>query len=84
MSPDFEFSSTREAYVLEGPVGDTRYRIVVPRDFVEAETGGSAPGTDHYEWLRANLPNILAAYTARIEGGWVKAPWNRVLVVEVD
>ena len=30
------------------------------------------------------LPQILAAYTARVEGGWVKAPWDRVLVEETD
>jgi len=83
MSEDFEFNSGRDAYILEGPSGDTRYRLVVPRDFVAAETGG-ADGADHHAWLRANLAQILGAYTARIEGGWVKAPWNRVLVEEVD
>ena len=84
MSEDFEFNTTRDGYVLEGPAGDSRYRIVVPREFVEDETGGTAQDTDHHAWLRARLPQILAAYTARIEGGWVKAPWNRVLVEEVD
>mgnify|MGYP000034625376 CR=1 FL=1 len=84
MSEEFEFNNGRDAYLLEGPAGDARYRIVVPREFVEDEISGDTAETDHHAWLRAHLAQILAAYTARIEGGWVKTPWNRVLVEEVD
>jgi hypothetical protein len=84
MSAAFQFDDTRGAYILGGPGGDTRYRIVVPEDFVQEEAGAGADADARLEWLRANLPQILAAYTARVEGGWVKAPWDRVLVEETD
>jgi hypothetical protein len=84
MSEEFEFDASRDAYVLQRPSGDHRFRLVVPRDFVDDEVGGAATEADRLNWLRGNLAQILAAYTARIDGGWVKAPWNRVLVEEVD
>lgn len=79
-----EFNKSRNAWVLEGPGGDTRYRLVIPRDFIEEELGKDVGDNDQLAWLHANLPQILAAYTARIEGGWVKSPWDRILVEEVE
>ena len=84
MSGLFEFDSVRAAYVLDAPESEPRYRLVVPRDFVDDEVGDDASEEDRIVWLRDNLPNILGAYTARIEGGWVKAPWDRILVEEID
>ncbi|QYX56717.1 hypothetical protein K1T73_17050 [Roseovarius sp. SCSIO 43702] len=84
MSDAFEFHESRDAYVLEGPGDDSRYRIVVSRAFVDDEIGEAADDAARRAWLKANLPSILGAYTARIEGGWVKSPWDRVLVEEVE
>ncbi|MEI4195481.1 hypothetical protein [Roseovarius sp. E0-M6] len=84
MSDGFEFNSSRDAYVLEGPSGDGRYRIVVPREFVDDELEEGASDDQRHAWLIDNLPHILGAYTARIDGGWVKAPWDRVLVEEIE
>ncbi|RKF12976.1 hypothetical protein D6850_15855 [Roseovarius spongiae] len=84
MSDPFEYHESRDAYVLEGPSGDDRYRIVIARGFVNEELGEEADAAARRAWLTRNLPHILGAYTARIEGGWVKEPWDRVLVEEVE
>jgi len=84
MSEPFEFNLTRQAYVLHGPEGETRYRIVIPRELVDEEAGDGASEEDRLGWLHAHLPQILSAYSARTEGGWVKDPWSRVLVEEID
>ena len=82
--PSFQFDSDRDAYVIDGPADEGRFRLIVPSDFVSDEVGADASESDRLTWLRANLPQILQAYTARTGGGRVKEPWNRVLVEEVD
>jgi len=84
MSEPFHFNRTRQAYMLDGPEGETRYRIVVPREFVDDEAGDDASEEDRLAWLRRHLPQILSAYSARTEGGWAKDPWSRILVEEID
>ena len=82
--PSFQFSRDRDAYVIDGPSDEGSFRLIVPNEFVNDEVGSDASEADRLDWLRANLPQILQAYTARTGGGRVKEPWNRVLVEEVD
>ncbi len=84
MSDTFTFEHDRDAYVLRGMEAGQSYRIVVPCDFIDDETGGPADEDTRLGWLRANLPNILETYTAKVGGGHVSAPWSRVLVEEVE
>lgn len=84
MEEQFDYSSSRNAYVLSGVNVDQKYRVVVPVEFADDEIGGNPTEDQRLEWLRANLPQILQAYTARISGGRVKEPWGRVIVEEID
>ena len=84
MSDPFHFNPDRQAYVLDGTKGDRLYRIVLSREFVDAEAGENITEEERLAWLHAHLPQILSAYSANTEGGWVKEPWNRILVEEID
>lgn len=84
MSAGVHYDEARASFVLEGAVADDRYRLLVPKDFLDDELGANASLQAQTDWIEANLPQILAAYTARTEGGWVKAPWDRVMVEETD
>lgn len=83
MSASITYSDSREAYVIAGVADEDRYRLLVPRSLLDDELGADATDDTRRGWIENNLPNILSAYTARTDGGWVKAPWNRVLVEEV-
>lgn len=84
MSEEFIYSSSREAYVFEGPGTEGRFRVVVPKEMVDQEAGHHLSEDERLTWLRDHLPQILQAYTARVGGGRVKEPWDRVLVEELD
>ena len=84
MDEAFRYSNTRRAYVLSGVNVDQKYRVVIPVEFADDEIGGTPTEDQRLDWLRANLPEILQAYTARISGGRVKDPWGRVIVEEID
>ncbi|MDF1726380.1 MAG: hypothetical protein P1U53_01405 [Sulfitobacter sp.] len=77
------YDADRKAHLIEGIDGAEQYRLLVPRDLLDDELGPDAPDAARDTWIKDNLPQILSAYTARSGGGWVKAPWNRILVEEI-
>lgn len=84
MHEKITYDESREAWLVTGDDFDDTYLIAVPRDFVEDETGGPVTTKAGEAWVREHLAYILQAYLARAEGGWVKEPWNRVLVEVMD
>ncbi|MDF0600926.1 hypothetical protein P1J78_09300 [Psychromarinibacter sp. C21-152] len=84
MDEDIRYDSSRRAWIISGADIDEGYRLIVPRELAEDELGGTPDDAECAAWLKAHLPQILQAYTARTEGGWMKAPWDRVLVDVVE
>ncbi|NDV00847.1 hypothetical protein [Pseudoroseicyclus tamaricis] len=82
MPNDVIYDAAREAHVIRGEDVGERYRIVIPDALIDAEAG--EPVGDRLAWIEAHLPQILQAYTAKMNGGFVHEPWGRVLVEEVD
>ena len=84
MTASIRYDENRAAHVVEGAVGLDKFRLVVPRDFLDDEIGSDATADARDTWIENNLPDILSAYTARSGGGRVNAPWNRILVEEIS
>ena len=84
MSASITYDKDRNAFVLAGIAGEDNYRLLVPQDLLDDELGAEASEETRRDWIESNLASILSAYTARADGGWVKAPWNRILVEEVN
>ncbi|SHJ11484.1 hypothetical protein [Wenxinia saemankumensis] len=70
-------------YVLTLGSPDRSYRVTVPGDFLDDETGPASTDAERRSWIEANLPGILSALTARETGGMVREPWGRVVVEEL-
>ena len=84
MSATIRYDADRKAHLIEGAVGTENVRLVVPDELLDDELGQYTPTDAREAWIADNLPQILSAYTAREGGGWVKAPWNRILVEEIN
>jgi len=63
---------------------DGNYRITVPGDMLDDECGADADNARRIAWVEVNLAGVLSAYGARTEGGYVKSPYNRVMVEDLD
>ena len=48
------------------------------------ELGRDADEAAHFDFLRANFPQILQACMAKQSGGIVKAPWGRLMIEEIN
>ena len=64
-------------------VGGTDYRLILPRDMLDAECGAAAGEEARRAWVSANLSGIMTAISAREGGGWIKAPFDSILVEEI-
>ena len=71
-------------YVLTLGSPDRTYRVTVPGEFLDDETGETSTDAQRRAWIETNLPGILSALTARETGGMVREPWGRVVVEEMD
>ena len=60
------------------------YRLVLPREMLNDECGDDASESDRRAWAMDNLGGIMSAIGARDGGGWVKAPFDRILVEEIS
>ena len=72
------------SFELDEVIDGQRVRIVVPRALTDDELGGTPDDAARRAWIEAQLPEILGAATARLQGGWVKEPWGRLLIEEMN
>jgi hypothetical protein len=70
-------------YVLHLDGVESRYRVTVSDAFLDDEVGRGTSNSAREEWIRAHLPGILSAVTAREMGGFEEEPWGRLLVEEI-
>lgn len=84
MKDKFEFDTARDAYVMTIEETGTHHRISVPLDMIADELGRDADEAAHFDFLRANFPQILQACMAKQSGGIVKAPWGRLMIEEIN
>jgi hypothetical protein len=78
------FDQGFDGYVIELDGAETRYRAVVPRAMLDDETGAGSSEETRVDWVHEHLAQIIGAVTARETGGFIKEPWNRVHVEEID
>ena len=71
-------------YCLTVDQGDGRYRVIVPRELLDDEVGDDRTEEASVAWIEERMPQIMQAYTARTEGGWLNPPFNRIYVEEAD
>ena len=83
MSENEPVEKRGEDFVLHLEGADRRYRVTVPREVLDEEVGAAADEAERRNWIRANMPGILGAVTARETGGFAKEPWSSMLVEEL-
>jgi hypothetical protein len=72
------------SFTLTFTEGDSRYRLTAPADLLDDECGADAGAETRRAWVESHLPGVMSALQARTEGGWAKAPYNRILVEEIS
>jgi len=70
-------------YILRLGGAERRYRVTVPREFLDDEVGGGADEDARRAWIEGNLAHILGAVTATETGGMVGEPWGRLMIEEI-
>jgi hypothetical protein len=70
-------------YVLHLEGTESRYRVTLSDGFLDDEVGRGTNEETRLAWIRAHLPGILGAVTARETGGFEEEPWGRLLVEEI-
>ena len=61
----------------------TDYRLVLPREMLDDECGDDASEDTRRDWTRDNLAGVMSAIASRDGGGWIKAPFDSILVEEI-
>ena len=59
------------------------YRFVLSAEMLDDECGDEASEQDRVSWVQEHMAGILSTLTARRGGGFVTAPYGRVLVEEI-
>lgn len=70
--------------VLMLQVDGQQFRLVAPQELLDDECGDGADEAARTAWVKKHMPGIMSAIGARHDGGWLKAPYNRILVEEID
>ncbi|QFT59667.1 hypothetical protein FIU94_12605 [Sulfitobacter sp. THAF37] len=85
MEPNqIESRNSGKELVLMMQVDGRQYRLTAPEDMLNDECGIDADEATRTAWVREHLPGIVSAIGAREDGGWLKAPYNRIMVEEID
>ena len=74
-------SSSSDLWFLVRGQGQN-HRVIVPRELLDDELTNAATIQEREEWAEANIEKIMKAYTAKVSGGVVMAPFDRIVVRE--
>lgn len=83
VSPPCTKDEGREVF-FTARVDAQKYRLTVPRALLDDTCGEAANETARKAWVKAQMPDIKAWLTAKINGAAVSAPYQRILVEEIS
>ena len=74
----------RDAYVVAVSSDGTECRALVPEELISDELRlASRPSHEQsYRWIAANEAQVREAIKAKLVGGYVKAPFDRIVLRE--
>jgi len=55
--------------------------VLIPGDLLDDEVGDGSTDAERQSWVEANLDEIVGAYEAKAKGGFVRKPFDRILVL---
>jgi hypothetical protein len=70
-------------FLVDGQGHSGSHKVIVPRDMLDDEVGDSSTLDQRKAWVEENIEEVMRAYRARTDGGFLNARFNRITVEAV-